>query len=44
MRGAADADPSWEYEIASLEGIGYHGRSALGTDLTFWPSVDREAG
>jgi hypothetical protein len=38
MRGAADADPSWSYEIASLEGLGYHGKTALGTDLTFWPT------
>ena len=38
MRGATHADPSWEYAIASLAGVGYHGRTAQATDMTFWPA------
>ena len=38
MRGATDADPSWEYEIALLAGVGYHGKTAGSMDLTFWPA------
>lgn len=38
IRGANYDNQGWDYEIASLSALGYHGRTAQAIDLTFWPA------